>query len=121
MNPCGGEVGEEASGKLDTMIFLATLFHMIEWIKWTVFLTSCLVNVNLLPLFKLLWINIPFGVLITLIAFIAGMGADEDCTAEGSQPERVQYLKLQIICFVVLLPFSLIHGVYMAIKGKDWC
>jgi len=43
---------------------------MVEWLRQTVFLTTALVNVNLMPLYYLLSINVPFG----FIAMFIGIG-----------------------------------------------
>lgn len=51
-------------------ILLVTVFHMIEWLRQTVFLTTALVNVNLMPMYYALSLNVPFG----FIAMIIGIG-----------------------------------------------
>jgi len=39
---------EEASAIMDFPIAIVTIFHMMEWLRWTIFLTSALVNVDLI-------------------------------------------------------------------------
>lgn len=76
----------DASSKVyDTAIALVAIFHMIEWLRQTVFLTSALVNVNLVPLFYALSVNIPFGFIVMLVAIGARFSEDgNDCASEGA-------------------------------------
>jgi len=82
---CGTKSGEEASAVLDTAIALVTVFHMIEWLRQTVFLTTALVNVNLMPLYYFLSINVPYGFIAMLIGIAVGMSADGQECAENQQ------------------------------------
>ena len=41
----------EVSGVYDFPILIVTIYHMIEWIRWTVLLTVALVDANLIPFF----------------------------------------------------------------------
>ena len=74
-----------SSNVLDTGIALVTIFHMIEWLRQTVFLASALVNVNLVPLFYAMSFNIPFGFIAMLIGIGARYTADgNDCSLFGA-------------------------------------
>ena len=80
LNLCGNaKTGEEASEIYDSAIMLATIFHMIEWIRWTVFITTTMVNVNLVNVFYILSMNIPFGFIVMLLAVISKFSSSEDC------------------------------------------
>ena len=61
---------DDASAIYDLGIAIVTIFHMIEWLRQTVFLTTALVNVNLMPLYYFLSFNVPFG----FVAMIIGLG-----------------------------------------------
>ena len=74
-NACGDKSGDDASAILDTAIALVTVFHMIEWLRQTVFLTTALVNVNLMPLYYFLSINVPFGFIAMLIGVATGFSS----------------------------------------------
>jgi len=68
---------------------------MIEWIRWTVFLTTSLVGVNLFPVFNLMSINIPYGLVVMIIALITRFGEQGSlCSEEGVQAERGNFLAL---------------------------
>lgn len=112
----------DASSKVyDTAIALVSIFHMIEWLRQTVFLTSALVNVNLVPLFYALSINIPFGFIAMLVAIAARFSADgKDCAVENSQLERGRYLSLQVLCIFLYIPMMFLHVIYFKVKGVKW-
>lgn len=83
---CGGvKDGEEASEIFDTAIALTTIFHMIDWIRWTFLATTALVGVNLLPaFFGLTIINLPFGIISMIYAIITRYSTvGTACTAAG--------------------------------------
>jgi hypothetical protein len=40
---------------------------MIEWLRQTVFLTTALVNVNLMPVYYMLSLNVPYGFIAMII------------------------------------------------------
>ena len=60
-------------------ILLVTIYHMIEWLRWTVLLTMALVDVNLVRLFYFMHLNCLFGFFAMLIAIIEGSRAPEKC------------------------------------------
>lgn len=112
----------DASSKVyDTAIALVTIFHMVEWLRQTVFLTSALVNVNLLPLYYALSINIPYGFIAMLVGIAVRFGSDgKDCAMEGAQSERGRYLSLQILCIFLYIPMMFLHVIFFKVKGVDW-
>lgn len=60
------------SAVYDFPILIATIYHMIEWIRWTILGTAALVDANLIPVFYVLHLNIIFGFFAMLIAIIGG-------------------------------------------------
>jgi len=115
------DAAEASSSVYDTAIALVAIFHMIEWLRQTVFLTSALVNVNLVPLFYAMSINIPFGFIAMLVGIAARFGADgKDCAIEGAQMERGRYLSMQILCIFLYIPMMFLHIVFFKIKGVEW-
>jgi hypothetical protein len=116
------EAATDAASKVyDVAIALAAIFHMIEWLRQTVFLTSALVNVNLVPLFYALSINIPFGFIAMLVAIGVRFSADgRDCAEAGVQEERGRYLALQILCLFLYIPMMFLHIIFFKIKGVEW-
>ena len=81
---------DDASGVYDTWILLCIIFHMVEWIRQTIFATSALVGVNLVPVFYALYIMIPFGIIVMLGGAIAAFSSDADCVEK--QSARSTYL-----------------------------
>ena len=61
---------------MDIPILIVTIFHMAEWIRWLLFLTSALVNVDLIkPYIALSLLNIPFGIIALLIGIAGRFGS----------------------------------------------
>lgn len=83
---------EDASGVFDTWILLCIIFHMVEWIRQTIFATSALVGVNLVGVFYGLYVIVPFGVIVMLGGAISAFTAESDC--QDKQSARATYLKL---------------------------
>lgn len=112
----------DASSKVyDNAIAVVTVFHMIEWLRQTVFLTSALVNVNLMPLYYALSINVPFGFIAMIIGIAVRYGADgKDCALEGAQLERGRYLQYQILCIFLYIPMMFLHMIFFKVKGVNW-
>lgn len=79
--PCGTATSlDDASAVYDTWILLCIIFHMVEWIRQTIFVTSALVGVNLVGVFYALYIMIPYGIIVMLGGAIASFSADADCS-----------------------------------------
>ena len=115
--------GEKASGVYDLAIGLVAIFHMIEWLRQTVFLTTALVNVNLMPLYYILSINVPFGFIAMLIGIGVRFGtAGKEC-AEGDivQQERSEYLRDQIFALILYIFMCFGHIIFFYVKGVAWC
>lgn len=119
---CGGATDAiTADALFSTPIALVCIYHMIEWIKWTIFLTSTLVGVNLMIVFVFLdVIGVLYGIAATIIAFSAGFGAAEDCYKPEGQASRVLYLQLQIISFFCLFIFGSLPWSIFKIRGIEW-
>ena len=68
---CGGaDTPEKADALFAVPIALVCVYHMIEWIKWTIFLTSTLVGVNLMIVFVFLdVVGVLYGLVATIIGF----------------------------------------------------
>lgn len=94
---------------------------MIEWIKWTIFLTSTLVGVNLMIVFVFLDIvGVLYGIVACIIGFAAGFGAPADCLEVGGQPSRVGYLQLQLLSFFLCFLFGSMPWSIFKIRGLEW-
>lgn len=122
-NPCSdGQTKAAASAVFDTAIAMVSMWHMIEWIRWTFFITAALVEANLIPIFNVLQLNVVYGIIACLVAIAARYGSEgELCAQPGVQPERAFYCGLQVISLVLTVPLGMAHAVYMKLKGKEWC
>jgi len=114
---------DDASGVYDLAIALVTVFHMIEWLRQTVFLTTALVNVNLMPLYYILSLNVPFGFIAMLIGIAVRFGSDgaECATGDIVQQERSEYLRDQIFALILYVPMCFGHIIFFKAKGIAWC
>ena len=70
---------DDASAVYDVFILLCIIFHMVEWIRQTIFATSALVGVNLVGVFYALFPNVIFGLIVMLVGAIAAFASDSDC------------------------------------------
>lgn len=78
--PCTGAfTADEASSVYDIWILLCIIFHMIEWIRQTIFATSALVGVNLVGVYYALYFIVPFGVIVMLGGAIAAFTSEAAC------------------------------------------
>lgn len=84
--------GSEASAVYDLWILLVVIFHLVEWLRQTIFMTSALVGVNLVPVYYVMSLIVPYGFIILFAAGAVGFSSDSDC--QEKQPGRANYLKL---------------------------
>jgi hypothetical protein len=65
-------------------IGMVAMFHLAEWVRQTVLLTTALVNVNLMPLFHFLSLNVIYGYIAMIYAIITRFSGDGiACSAEN--------------------------------------
>ena len=114
---CNGLEGDKSATAFDTAIALVSIYHMIEWIRWTLFLTATLVGVNLMVVFNGLIINSVYGLLVMIIALITP-GGQGDCAT--LQPGRAKYLQLQIIPLILMFVFCFLPFSIFKMKGMQW-
>jgi len=80
----------EATEKLDGPLLASLLFHIIEWVRQMILITTILVGVKWLWAYFILSINIVLYFVGTIWAIVAGFGADDDC--KNNQEGRVGFL-----------------------------
>lgn len=114
----GATTKDDASGVYDTWILLTIIFHMVEWIRQTIFATSALVGVNLVAVYYGLFIFVPYGLIVMLGAGIAAGSSESDC--QENQPARSTYLLLQLLAFFLTLITCCAHVIFFKIMGVEW-
>jgi len=92
---------KEASAVFDTAIFLVLIFHIIEWVRQTILITTLLVGVPWVVLYNILSINQPFGLIVLIIGMATGFGAHETCIT--NQPGRAHFLQFQVLTLPLFL------------------
>jgi hypothetical protein len=92
---------------------------MLEWIRQTIFVTSALVGVNLIPVFYLMYAIVPYGLIVMLGGGIVAASSNSDC--QEKQGQRSQFLLLQFLALFLTLMTSGMHLIVFAVKGNVWC
>lgn len=69
----------DASAVFDGALMAVLTFHIIEWVRQTILVTSILVGVPWIPIYLFLSINIPFGVIISIVGAVVGFSAEASC------------------------------------------
>lgn len=109
----------EAEAIFESSVGLTTVFHMVEWIRWTFFLTSVLVGSNMMPVFYFLGaLNGLYGVVALIYSYCIVMASPSDCSE--IQMERSRYLQLQIMVILLLPIFFSVPFSILKLKGKEW-
>ncbi len=92
-NACEGAKSDvDSSAVYDLWILLVVIFHLVEWLRQTIFMTSALVGVNLVPVYYVMSLIIPYGFIILFAAGAVGFSSESSC--QEAQPSRASYLKL---------------------------
>lgn len=103
--------GDDASKVYDTAIYLAAIFHVIEWIRSTMLLTIVCIGVNLMKVWYVTAFSALYGIGVFFYVMAVLAGDDGKACAEA-QPTRHTWLIIEVIYFWVLffvyqVPFAL--------------
>jgi len=116
------EARAKSSAVYDMALFIATIYHIIEWVRWTLLITTALINSNLIRLFNLTGLNYFLGVASLAISMAARFSEDGvACAGEEFQSTRGLYLILQILCFVLSHFFTFANILFMYAMKNEWC
>jgi len=67
-------------GIINTPVLLVTIYHIIEWVAWSIFCTATLVGADIMVPFTILRVNTCFGFIALIVGMAAGFGgAGGDC------------------------------------------
>lgn len=110
---------KEASSVYDGYILVCIIFHMIEWIRQTVFATSALVGVNLVGVYYALFLAVPPGIIAMLTGAFHAVTLGGDCG--DAQPNRSLFLKLQFVAAFLTIITCCLHVIVFKMKGVEWC
>ena len=83
--PCyNGQDPTKTADVYNTAIGMVAMFHLAEWIRQTILLTTALVNVNLMPIYYLFSINVVYGYIALIYGIITRFTGDGiACSAWG--------------------------------------
>lgn len=116
--PCAGKVGEQASEVLDTAILLLLIFHFIEWIRYTIFLASVFIGVNLIQVFYGLILNSLFGIAVYIFAHIVRLSEDGKACSD-QQKGRGLFLVIDIVCFWIFFWWQINPAFFFRCISRD--
>jgi hypothetical protein len=75
--PCfPGQDPTKTASVYNPAIGMVAMFHLAEWIRQTIILTTALVNVNLMPLYYFMSINVVFGYIALIYGIITRFSGD---------------------------------------------
>ena len=95
---------------------------MFEWLRQLVFMTSALVNTNMMTLYYGMSFNCVWGFVACIIALAARFGGDgAACAEEGKQTDRALYLALQFVTLFLYIFTCFHHILILKMKGAEWC
>ncbi len=115
--PCAGKVGEDASEVLDTAILLLIIFHFVEFMRYTIFLTSIFVGVNLIQVYYALVINSLFGFAVYIFVHIVRFSEDGKHCSE-QQKGRGRFLIVAIVCFWLFFWVQINPGFFLGCMSR---
>ena len=101
LTPCVDEMtGETASAVYDLAICLLAIYHIIEWLRCTAFLTVICIGVNLMWVWYITVLNTAFGLVAFIYAHTVRFGAAGKA-CEEAQEGRANWLLIEIGVFWV--------------------
>ena len=112
------KTGEEASMVLDTPIMLLAIYHIIEWVRCTIFLTAVCLGVNMMQVWYVMGLNSLYGLVVFLYAhavYFSEIGVQ--CGTD--QVFRYQWLMAEIILFWVTFFTFVFPPIIMRFMGKE--
>ena len=69
----------EATSIYDRGIMVVTVFHILEWVRQTVFLVTALIGTNMIAIYYALSFNIIYGFIALIVGLADGYGSDAQC------------------------------------------
>ena len=105
--------GEAASEVYDKALYLAGIFHVIEWIRTTILLAIICIGANLMPIWYASAISALFGIAVFIYLQVI-YASDDSKACESAQKTRHDWLMVEIIYFWILfwifqVPFLIIR------------
>ena len=105
--------GEDASAVYDMALYLAGIFHVIEWIRTTILLAVICIGANLMPIWYASAISALFGIAVFIYLQVI-YASDDSKACESAQKTRHDWLMVEIIYFWILfwifqVPFLIIR------------
>ncbi len=101
----------------DTALKLLGAYHIIEWVRMTIFLVTLLLGQNFMPLWYLTSINTIFGIIAYIYAHVVRYsGNGKECAEE--QEFRAHMLVSEVIIFWTTFHIMSVPHLFYFIMGK---
>lgn len=118
LHSCAGKHGEEASRVYDTALSLLIIYHLIEWGRFILMLTTMFIGSNLMWIWYGLSLNTLFGVAAYIACHVYRFRASgKDC--EDVQVYRAKFLVVEVIVFWVTFHIMSFPQLVMRLMGKQ--
>ena len=124
--PCGvagmNQYDSEAqSAVYDTALRLLASYHIIEWVRMTLFLVTLLLGTNLMPLWYLTSLNSVFGIAAYIVCHVTRFSGD-GLICKDKQQFRAAMLVAEVIVFwttFLILSFPQVFFLFMSNENLD--
>ena len=93
-------------------------YHIIEWVRFVIFLTTMLLGSNFLPLWYILSLNTPFGIAAYIYCHVIRFSGNGLACA-GNQQYRASMLQAEVIIFWVTFLIMSVPQIFIAILSKE--
>lgn len=109
---------EQVSGVYDMALRILASYHIIEWVRFVIFLTTMLLGSNFLPLWYILSLNTPFGIAAYIYCHVIRFSGNGLACA-GNQQYRASMLQAEVIIFWVTFLIMSVPQIFIAILSKE--
>ena len=111
---------EKSSELYDMPLRLMGAYHIIEWVRMTIFLVTLLLGQNFMPIWYLTSLNTLFGIAAYITVHVVRFSADgKTCAETGHQEYRGAMLIAEVIVFWVTFHIMSVPQIFIAMMSKE--
>ena len=122
LTPCAdtGDLAdpEKSSEVYDLVFVLLGIFHMVEWVRYTILLTVVCIGVNVTVLWYITIPNTIYGLIAYAITHMVYF-SDDGSACSDKQQDRATWILVEIISFWVLYFLFVFPFIWTIFLGKD--
>ena len=118
-NLCPGKTTwDDSAAVYDMPLRVIWCYHLIEWVRFTIFLVTILLGQNFIPLWYALSPNTLFGIAAYIYVHVARYSGD-GVTCASAQKYRADMLMAEVIVFWVTFLVMSVPQIFIAIMSKE--